>query len=204
MSTPEEEEHIKKAIPAEFHMISGSHDVQTSADVFNVDQFKLPNPAGRGGGACTSALLQVLYRDQHAAEDMSWVECLRRMRTELQRMGYDQVPQLTSSRLIDVNKTMHIVPPGTTGRKRAILIGINYKGQQGELRGCHNDVGNIKQYLIKAQGFAESDMLILMDNGVNHSPTRANITDSFSRICSYSNAGDVVFIHYSGHGGRGE
>jgi metacaspase-1 len=202
MSTDEEIERIKKAIPAEFHMISGSHDVQTSADVFNVDQFHLPNAAGRGGGACTSALLKVLYRDQHAAADMSWVECLRRMRSELQQMGYDQVPQLTSSRLIDVNKTMYICPPGSTGRKRAILIGINYKGQQGELRGCHNDVGNIKQYLINAQGFAEADMLILMDNGVNHSPTRANIQDSFARICSYSNAGDIVFIHYSGHGGR--
>lgn len=64
---------------------------------------------------------------------MTWVECLRKMRTELQQMGYDQIPELTSSRLIDVNKTMHIVPSGTTGRKRAILIGINYTGQQGQL-----------------------------------------------------------------------
>jgi hypothetical protein len=54
-------------------------------------------------------------------------------------MGYDQVPQLTSSRLIDVNKTMSVVPPGnSTGRRRAILIGINYTGQQGQLSGCHN------------------------------------------------------------------
>jgi hypothetical protein len=64
---------------------------------------------------------------------MSWVECLRKMRTELNRMGYDQVPELTSSRLIDVNKTMYIVPPGSTGRRRAILIGINYVGQQGQV-----------------------------------------------------------------------
>jgi hypothetical protein len=54
-------------------------------------------------------------------------------------MGYDQVPELTSSRLIDVNKTMYIVPPGATGSRRAILIGINYTGQQGQLSGCHND-----------------------------------------------------------------
>jgi metacaspase-1 len=64
---------------------------------------------------------------------MSWVECLRKMRTELQQMGYDQIPQLTSSRLIDVNKPMYICPPSSTGRKRAILIGINYTGQQGQL-----------------------------------------------------------------------
>ena len=64
---------------------------------------------------------------------MSWVECLRKMRAELNQMGYDQIPELTSSRLIDVNKPMHIVPPGSSGRKRAILIGINYLGQQGQL-----------------------------------------------------------------------
>ena len=57
------EERIRQAIPAEVHMISGSADSQTSADVFNTGQFKLPDPAGRAGGACTSALLKVLYRN---------------------------------------------------------------------------------------------------------------------------------------------
>lgn len=86
----------------------------------------LPSRQGRAGGACTSALLQVLYRDGQSTGDRSWVECLREMRSNLLNMGFDQVPQLTSSRLIDVNKLMHIVPPGSTGRRRAVLIGINY------------------------------------------------------------------------------
>ena len=60
------------------------------------------------------------------------------MRNNLRAMGFDQVPQLTSSRLVDINKTMHIVPPGSNGRRRAVLIGINYTGQQGQLSGCHN------------------------------------------------------------------
>lgn len=81
-------------------MISGSQDRQTSADVFNVGKFELPNPAGKAGGACTSAILQVLYRHQHAAAPMSWVECLRKMRAELRQMGYDQIPELTSSRMV--------------------------------------------------------------------------------------------------------
>eukprot|EP00977_Amphora_coffeiformis_P028903 scaffold37799_cov176-Amphora_coffeaeformis.AAC.7 len=132
-----------KAIPAEFHMISGSADSQTSADVQNTGKFQLPDPA-----------------------------------------------------------IMHIVPPGSTGRRRAVLIGINYVGQQGQLSGCHNDVNNIKKYLIAAQGFKESEMLILMDDGRHHAPTRKNIEDAFRRITEYSNAGDVVFVHYSGHGGR--
>lgn len=66
---------------------------------------------------------------------MSWVEVLRKMRSELNQMGFDQIPQLTSSRMIDVNKPMRIVPPDATGHRRAILIGINYIGQQGQLSG---------------------------------------------------------------------
>jgi hypothetical protein len=53
--------------------------------------------------------LQVLYRDGHAVSGLSWVQLLRQMRSTLHGMGFDQIPQLTSSRLIDVNKTMHIV-----------------------------------------------------------------------------------------------
>jgi len=45
-------------------------------------------------------------------------------------------------------------------------------------------------------------MLILMDDGHQHAPTRQNILEAFDRITQYSKAGDVVFIHYSGHGGR--
>lgn len=68
--------------------------------------------------------------------------------------------------------------------------------------GCHNDVKNVKKYLTEVQGFSESEMLILMDDGRSHPPTKRNIEDSFSRMCQYSQAGDVVFVHYSGHGGR--
>lgn len=194
---------LETAIKAEIHMISGSADSQTSADVFNTGQFQLPDPAGKAGGACTSALLKVLYREKERA--LSWVELLRTMRSELREMGYDQIPQLTSSRLIDVNTTMHIVPPDfkpAQNRKRALLMGLNYVGQQGQLSGCHNDVKNIKKYLVEVQGFNESEMLILMDDGRHHTPTRKNIIDSFKRIVEYSEPGDVVFIHYSGHGGR--
>lgn len=197
------DEQVKKAIPAEFHMISGSHDSQTSADVSNVGSFQLPDPQGRAGGACTSAILQVLYRDHTVpAETLTWIDCLQKMRGVLRQMGFNQIPQLTSSRLVDVKKPMYIVPPGSTGRRRAVLIGINYTGQQGQLSGCHNDVLNIKEYLIKVQGFPEQDMLILMDDGKHHAPTKANILKAYERVVQYSQAGDVVFCHYSGHGGQ--
>lgn len=129
---------------------------------------------------------------------MSWVAVLRKMRTVLRGMGYDQVPQLTSSRMIDVDKIMHIVPPEAAGAKRAVLIGINYVGQKGQLSGCHNDVKNIKDYLENALGFRDQDMLVLLDDGKHHAPTRQNILNSFKRVAEYSKPGDVVFVHYSG------
>lgn len=196
-------EQIAKVIPAKFHMISGSEDKQTSADVFNVGTFQLPDPAGKAGGACTSTLLKVLGDNRGAP--LSWIELLRRMRDVLRQKGFSQVPQLSSSELLDVNHQFNIVAPETremNGAKRSVLIGINYVGQQGQLSGCHNDVANIKKYLIQKEGFQEKDMLILMDDGQHRPPTRKNIMDAFARITQYSKAGDTVFIHYSGHGGR--
>jgi metacaspase-1 len=127
-------------------MISGSHDTQVPADISNsVGTFKLPDPAGQGGGVCTSAMLQVL--ESHNGADMSWATLLRTMRTVLVQKGYDQMPQLTSSRMIDVNKSFFICPPNFKGTKRAVLIGINYTGQQGQLSECHNNVVNFLNYL---------------------------------------------------------
>jgi len=193
---------ISSNIPAEFHMISGCADSQTSADVSNVEQFGLPDPQGKAGGACTSALLQVLYNEGRLSGGMSWVELLQRMRTELKNMGYEQIPQLSSSKMIRVREPMYIVPPGSTGRRRALLIGINYVGQQGQLSGCHDDLKNIRQYLLREQGFKKEEILVLMDDGWHHAPTRANITKAFKLITEYSEPGDDVFLHYSGHGSQ--
>ena len=41
--------------------------------------------------------------------------------------GFDQVPQLTSSRLIDVNTPIKIINEDY-GTRRAVMIGINYIG----------------------------------------------------------------------------
>ena len=92
-------------------MLSGSEDKQTSADVGNVGTFELPDPAGKAGGACTSTLLKVL--GDNRGQPMSWLELLRRMREVLRRKGFSQVPQLSSSQMLDVNHQFFIVPPET-------------------------------------------------------------------------------------------
>lgn len=100
-------------------------------------KLQLPNPANHasgGSGVCTGPFLQLLYSNCHTPTSMSWAECLFKLRTELQLNGYENIPRLTSSRWIDVwNQPMQVCPPESGGRKRAILIGIHYTGQEGEL-----------------------------------------------------------------------
>ena len=78
-------------------MISGCLDSQTSADVSNVQSFQLPDPAGEAGGACTSALLNIVYKDHHnTSDDLSFTEVLNQMRSMLSSKKYAQVPQVST------------------------------------------------------------------------------------------------------------
>jgi hypothetical protein len=121
MPTPLEKS--KNAIPAEFHMISGCKDEQTSSDVSNVAHFKLPDPAGKAGGALTSALLNVTYADhEDTGNDLSYIDTLLLVREQLEGMGFKQIPQLSSSRPMDVNRTFDIVPNDLKGARRAVMM----------------------------------------------------------------------------------
>lgn len=122
------------------------------------------------------------------------------MRTVLLEDRYEQIPQLSSSHGIDVNTPFTVV--GGEGTKRALLIGINYVGQNGELSGCHNDALNIKEYLKDVHGYEEENFTYLMDDGEHDDPTYDNILAAFDDLVEKSAAGDSVFVHYSGHGGR--
>lgn len=119
------DEQVKRCIPAEWNMISAADDSQEAQEALNTSQFELPNPNGKEGGACTSSLLQVFYDNAHKLSNITWVQVLQQMRAELKSTGYVQEPQLTSSRRIDTNKPICLVPTGS-GRRRALLIGINY------------------------------------------------------------------------------
>jgi hypothetical protein len=170
-------------------------DEQTSADVSDVASFQLPDSAGKAGGACSSAMLKVLYADHHAPDaDLSFQEVLLKMRGILGQGKYTQVPQLTSSRPLDIHTPFFIIPDNFTGTRRAVMVGINYVGQQGELSGCHNDVGNMKEYIKDIHGFHESNITVLMDDGKHTNPTRDNILKAYSDLVAASQPGDAVFI----------
>ncbi|SAM04311.1 hypothetical protein [Absidia glauca] len=89
------------------------------------------------------------------------------------------------------------------GRKRALLIGINYIGSSNQLNGCINDVANIKSFLIQRFGFKEADMVILTDDQeeARFRPTKANIYSAMQWLVHDAQAHDSFFFHFSGHGG---
>lgn len=124
------------------------------------------------------------------------------VREQLKAKSFEQIPQLSSSRPMSMDTHFDLVPEHMSGTRRAVMIGINYVGQQGELRGCHNDVLNMKEYIMDVHGFQEGNIEVLMDDGNHTSPTHANIIAAFARIVEASQSGDVVFTHYSGHGGK--
>jgi len=196
------EEQKPAGLRKDIRMISGCEDAQTSADVSNVASFALPDPAGRAGGACTSTLLRILYKDDTVPEDdLSYTQVLTQMRDDLAAQGFTQIPQLTASNPIDVNTDFDLVPATATGTRRAVMVGINYVGHNpGELRGCHNDVLNMKKYIIAVHGFEEENIHVLMDDGEHEEPTRANLIAAYEKIVAETESGDAIFLHYSGHG----
>ncbi|KAK3081753.1 hypothetical protein LTS18_003069 [Coniosporium uncinatum] len=91
-----------------------------------------------------------------------------------------------------------------TGRRKALLIGINYFGQRGQLRGCINDVKNMSAYLNGHFGYKREDMVTLTDDQQNpmSQPTKANILRAMHWLVKDARPNDSLFFHYSGHGGQ--
>jgi len=95
-------------------------------------------------------------------------------------------------------------PPQMTGKKKALLVGINYFGTSAELGGCINDVHSWKELLIEIYGFEERDMVILTDDNSQDrfKPTLDNIRSGLQWLVAGAAPGDVLFWQYSGHGSQ--
>lgn len=87
-----------------------------------------------------------------------------------------------------------------TGKRKALLIGINYFGQRGQLRGCINDVRNMSAYLAEHFGYKREDMVILTDDQQNpmSQPTKQNILRAMHWLVKDAKPNDSLFLHYSG------
>lgn len=100
------------------------------------------------------------------------------------------------------------LPPAAPleGRRRSLLVGINYYETQDELHGCVNDVKRMLPVL-SSLGFPSDthSQRVLTDEprrGPEQQPTRANILAAMAWLLQGARPGDVLFFHYSGHGGR--
>ncbi|KAK0224522.1 caspase domain-containing protein [Armillaria nabsnona] len=90
------------------------------------------------------------------------------------------------------------------GRKKALCIGINYRGQSRELKGCINDARHIRDFLICCWGYQSRDIVMLTDDSTNprSQPTRKNMLDGMRWLVKDAQPHDSFFFHYSGHGGQ--
>ncbi|OCH83974.1 hypothetical protein OBBRIDRAFT_799471 [Obba rivulosa] len=90
-----------------------------------------------------------------------------------------------------------------TGRRKALCIGINYIGQDAELKGCINDAHNIKRFLMDDYGYLEDDIVMLTDDSPHHRqrPTQQNMLEAMQWLVRDAKPHDSLFFHYSGHGG---
>ncbi|RFU23979.1 Acting on peptide bonds (peptidase), partial [Scytalidium lignicola] len=93
-----------------------------------------------------------------------------------------------------------------TGRRKALLIGINYFDQREQLRGCINDVKNMSTFLNENFGYRREDMVILTDDQRNpmSQPTKKNMLRAMHWLVKDARPNDSLFFHYSGHGGQTE
>lgn len=80
--------------------------------------------------------------------------------------------------------------------KRALLIGINYRGTGSALAGCINDVHGVKSMLL-SKGFPEENIVMMTDE-TPKKPTKGNILEELNNICT--SGAENIYIHYSGHG----
>ena len=199
--------HAQEVIRGTVVMFSGCRDEQTSADVSDVTSFGLPavSAVEKAGGACTNGLLSTL---KDSGGNLSFGELLTAMQRKLKKKGYKQIPQLSSSRPINLQEQrFSVLHPGNTGTARALLIGINYKGHNpGELSGCVNDVKMMREYLLKNGYSPEADaMRVLVDEECPEKsalPTASNILAGMNWLVGGALPGDSLFLHYSGHGGQ--
>jgi hypothetical protein len=81
-------------------------------------------------------------------------------------------------------------------RKEALIMGLNYIGQHGQLSGCIADTHTWRDYLTKQCGI---NALLCMTDRTHIRPTRSNMVRMVARL---KRAGGTLFFTYSGHGSQ--
>lgn len=84
--------------------------------------------------------------------------------------------------------------------KKALLVGLNkyHPSLHADLRGCVNDVENMRDMLINLFGFDPENIRVVIDDRA----TFDGITERLSWLLLNSKKDDELVFHYSGHGSQ--
>ena len=83
--------------------------------------------------------------------------------------------------------------------KKAVLVGINYRGQGCELRGCISDVAKFHDMLVTSFGYDPNHITCLTDD-TKLKPTKSEVLNALSAMVKDVSTGDSLCFFYSGHG----
>jgi hypothetical protein len=89
--------------------------------------------------------------------------------------------------------------------KKALFVGINYYDTpSSRLKGCIDDIVNMRNMLIDAYGYETSNMILLRDDTIDPSflPTKLNILNALNILVANSDNNSEFWFHYSGHGAQ--
>jgi hypothetical protein len=82
--------------------------------------------------------------------------------------------------------------------KKALLVGVNDYQQANDLRGCVNDVTNVRNILRTYGGFTNDEIRVLVDKRATKEHTLARLNWLVEAV----SPGDHVILHFSGHGSQ--
>jgi hypothetical protein len=82
--------------------------------------------------------------------------------------------------------------------RKALLVGINNYQGVSDLRGCVNDVTNMRNVLKTHMGFSNQDIRVLVDERA----TKENILNRLNWLLRGAKSGDFLIFHFSGHGSQ--
>ncbi|KAJ3225173.1 Ca(2+)-dependent cysteine protease [Clydaea vesicula] len=93
------------------------------------------------------------------------------------------------------------------GKKKALLVGINYKNNPNDLTlASSDDIIKVKTLITDYYGFNEENICILTDgqNGEMSKilPVRKNIIEKMKWLVEGAEPGDSLLLYFSGHGSR--
>lgn len=96
------------------------------------------------------------------------------------------------------------MPPAGGGTRKALIVGINYRGTSSQLGGCINDAKCMEFLLRTKFGFRPENILFMTDDQSDplRLPTRHNMFMGFTWLMTGVKPGDSLVFHYSGHGSQ--